>query len=61
MHVPDQKTSRKIIIATFIEPLDVLTIQGVTEIMKMKQEKKQKKILQKQRVMLKKTGEKCLH
>tara|TARA_B100002051_G_C16324914_1_gene434015 strand:+ start:104 stop:571 length:468 start_codon:yes stop_codon:yes gene_type:complete len=27
------KTNRKIIIATFIEPLDVLTTQGVTEIM----------------------------
>ena len=34
MHAPDQKTSRKIIIATFVEPLDVLTTQGVTEIMK---------------------------
>ena len=29
-----KKTSRKIIIATFIKPLDVLTTQGVTEIMK---------------------------
>ena len=29
-----KKTGRKIIIATFIEPLDVLTTQGVTEIMK---------------------------
>ena len=29
-----KKTSRKIIIASFIEPLDVLTTQGVTEIMK---------------------------
>ena len=29
-----KKTSRKIIIAAFIEPLDVLTTQGVTEIMK---------------------------
>ena len=28
-----KKTSRKIIIATFIEPLDVLTTQGVTKIM----------------------------
>ena len=28
-----KKTSRKIIIATFIEPIDVLTTQGVTEIM----------------------------
>ena len=29
-----KKTDRKIIIATFIEPLDVLTTQGVEEIMK---------------------------
>ena len=29
-----KKTGRKIIIATFIEPLDVLTTKGVTEIMK---------------------------
>ena len=29
-----KKTDRKIIIATFIEPLDVLTTQGVGEIMK---------------------------
>ena len=28
-----KKTNRKIIIATFIEPMDVLTTQGVTEIM----------------------------
>ena len=28
-----KKTNRKIIISTFIEPLDVLTTQGVTEIM----------------------------
>ena len=28
-----KKTSRKIIIASFIEPIDVLTTQGVTEIM----------------------------
>ena len=28
-----KKTNRKIIIATFIEPLDVLTTQGVTKIM----------------------------
>ena len=28
-----KKTNRKIIIASFIEPLDVLTTQGVTEIM----------------------------
>tara|TARA_Y100000590_G_scaffold231638_1_gene260982 strand:+ start:2858 stop:3331 length:474 start_codon:yes stop_codon:yes gene_type:complete len=29
-----KKTNRKIMIVTFIEPLDVLTTQGVTEIMK---------------------------
>ncbi len=29
-----KKTSRKIIIATFVEPIDVLTTQGVSEIMK---------------------------
>ena len=29
-----KKTGRKIIIATFIEPLDVLTTQGISEIMK---------------------------
>ena len=29
-----KKTNRKIIIAAFVEPLDVLTTQGVTEIMK---------------------------
>ena len=29
-----KKTGRKIIIATFIQPLDVLTTKGVTEIMK---------------------------
>ena len=29
-----KKTNRKIILATFIEPLDVLTTQGVQEIMK---------------------------
>jgi len=29
-----KKTGRKIIIATFIEPLDVLTTQGIEEIMK---------------------------
>ena len=29
-----KKTSRKIIIATFVEPIDVLTTQGISEIMK---------------------------
>ena len=28
-----KKTGRKIIIATFVEPIDVLTTQGVSEIM----------------------------
>ena len=47
-----QKTNRKIIIATFIEPLDVLTTQGVTvEIMKMKQEMRQKNFFIEQQVM----------
>ena len=29
-----KKTGRKIIIATFVEPIDVLTTQGVSEIMR---------------------------
>ena len=40
-----KKTSRKIIIATFIEPLDVLTTQGVTEIMKNEAREEAEKIL----------------
>ena len=42
-----KKTSRKIIIATFIKPLDVLTTQGVTEIMKNEAREAADKILQK--------------
>ena len=42
-----KKTSRKIIIATFIEPLDVLTTQGVTEIMKNEARDEAEKFLQK--------------
>ena len=52
------KTSRKIIIATFIEPLDVLTTQGVTEIMKNEAREEAEKILQKAASYVKeKTGE----
>ena len=40
-----KKTGRKIIIATFIEPLDVLTTQGVTEIMKNEAREEAEKIL----------------
>ena len=41
-----KKTNRKIIIATFIEPLDVLTTQGVTEIMKNEAREEAEKNLQ---------------
>ena len=41
-----KKTNRKIIIATFIEPLDVLTTQGVTEIMKNEAREEAEKQLQ---------------
>ena len=40
-----KKTGRKIIIATFIEPLDVLTTQGVAEIMKNEAREEAEKIL----------------
>ena len=40
-----KKTGRKIIIATFIEPLDVLTTQGITEIMKNEAREEAEKIL----------------
>ncbi len=53
-----KKTNRKIIIATFIEPLDVLTTQGVTEIMKNEAREEAEKILQKAASYVKeKTGE----
>ena len=41
-----KKTNRKIIIATFIEPLDVLTTQGVTEIMRNEAREEAEKNLQ---------------
>mgnify|MGYP003317148343 CR=1 FL=1 len=40
-----KKTNRKIMIATFIEPLDILTTQGVTEIMKNEAREEAEKIL----------------
>ena len=40
-----KKTGRKIIIATFIEPLDVLTTQGISEIMKNEAREEAEKIL----------------
>ena len=41
-----KKTNRKIIIATFIEPLDVLTTQGVTKIMQNEAREEAEKNLQ---------------
>ena len=41
-----KKTNRKIMIATFIEPLDVLTTQGVTEIMQNEAREEAEKRLQ---------------
>ena len=41
-----KKTNRKIIIATFIEPLDVLTTKGVTEIMQNEAREEAEKSLQ---------------
>ena len=41
-----KKTNRKIIIATFIEPVDVLTTQGVTEIMRNEAREEAEKKLQ---------------
>ena len=53
-----KKTSRKIIIATFIQPLDVLTTQGVTEIMKNEARDAAEALLQKAASHVKdKTGE----
>ena len=40
-----KKTGRKIIIATFIEPLDVLTPQGISEIMKNEAREEAEKVL----------------
>ena len=42
-----KKTGRKIIIATFIEPLDVLTTKGVTDIMKAEAREEAEMILKK--------------
>ena len=53
-----KKTGRKIIIATFIEPLDVLTTKGVTEIMKNEAREEAEKTLQNAASFVKeKTGE----
>ena len=41
-----KKTGRKVIIATFIKPLDVLTTQGITEIMKNEAREEAEKLLQ---------------
>ena len=41
-----KKTSRKIIIATFIEPIDVLTTQGITKIMQNEAREEAEKKLQ---------------
>ena len=40
-----KKTNRKIIVATFIEPIDVLTTQGVTEIMQNEAREEAEKVL----------------
>jgi len=53
-----KKTSRKIMIASFIQPLDVLTTQGVTEIMQNEaREEAEKKIKFASDVVKKSTGE----
>ena len=53
-----KKTGRKIIIVTFIEPLDVLTTQGVTEIMKNEAREEAEKLLNKASSYVKnKTGD----
>ena len=53
-----KKTGRKIIIATFIEPLDVLTTKGVSEIMKEEAREDAELILKKAASFVKnKTGE----
>ena len=48
-----KKTGRKIIIAAFIEPLDVLTTQGVTEIMKNEAREETENILNKAATIIK--------
>ena len=53
-----KKTNRKIIVATFIEPIDVLTTQGVTEIMQNEaREEAEKNIKFASDVVKKSTGE----
>ena len=53
-----KKTSRKIMIASFIQPLDVLTTQGVTEIMQNEaREEAEKKIKFASDVVKKSTGD----
>ena len=53
-----KKTGRKIIIATFVEPIDVLTTQGVSEIMKNEAREEAENLLQKAANHVKnKTGE----
>ena len=52
-----KKTNRKIIIATFIEPLDVLTTQGVTEIMQNEaREEAESKLKQASKIVKESTG-----
>tara|TARA_Y100000590_G_C15376884_1_gene884794 strand:+ start:71 stop:538 length:468 start_codon:yes stop_codon:yes gene_type:complete len=50
-----KKTDRKIIIASFIEPPDVLTTQGVTEIMKNEAREEAELILNKASTIVKKS------
>jgi len=50
-----KKTNRKIIIATFIEPLDVLTTQGITEIMQNEAREEAEKNLQNAASLVKKS------
>ena len=53
-----KKTGRKIIIATFVEPIDVLTTQGVSEIMKNEAREEAESILKEAASFVKnKTGE----
>ena len=52
-----KKTNRKIMIVTFIEPLDVLTTQGVTEIMQNEaREEAEKKLKYASSIVKKSTG-----
>ena len=52
-----KKTNRKIIIASFVEPLDVLTTKGVTEIMQNEaREEAEKKIQNAASIVKEETG-----